>query len=259
MKKVFGILFLTFGVSGLFASSLEVGLGSVKFDYNEYKDDGTWLDSETSSYNIDGGFIQYDYDLGIFKDDDRKYDQKLELKYSFHLNTTNYDGSLLNGTPYKTTTDNYLHQGHIRYKASNKIDTNEIGVFVGLGYRYWDRDILGAAGYLETYEWPYYEAGLSWKWYDGDYFVGIEASYQKAYNPKMYAYLSGGLDFDLGDTKGYKYSIPLGYKINNNWNITLEYTYDEWNIEKSNVVRGFYEPSSETKNRYTYLSLEYKF
>jgi hypothetical protein len=254
----------------LYADSLELGLGSVKFDYNEYTEDGTWLDSEKNlNYMLDGGFIKYDYDLGVVREEDIQYDQKLELYYSFHLNTTNYNGSLSDGSPHQTNTDNTLHQGHLRYKAINSIENYQVGIFVGLGYRYWDRNILGDSGYLETYEWPYYEAGLSWKWSDGNFFMGIDASYQKAYKPTMIAYtknktnIGKDLDFDLGETKGRKLSIPIGYKMNTNWNIIVKYVYDEWKIEKSNVLQTAtsprYEPSSKTKNRYTYISLEYIF
>ena len=260
MKKILVGSILALGISTLQASSLEVGLGSLKFDYNEYKEDGTWLDSETNSkYDLDGGFVKYEHNLGVVKDEDIKYTQYLELYYSFHLNTTDYDGSLQDGTPHQTITDNYLHQGHLRYKAINKIENYELGMFFGLGYRYWDRDILGSAGYLETYEWPYYEVGLSWKWYDKNFYMGADISYQKAYQPKMYAHLNGGLDFDLGDTKGYKIDIPLGYKVNESWDIIAHYIYDSWDIEKSNIINGHYEPSSETKNSYAYISLKYKF
>jgi len=268
MKKLILIIFVLF--SSVSGSSLEVGLGSIKFNYNEYRDNGTWLDSEKSSTSeIDGAFIKYDYDLGFLIDNDQKYNQKLELYYSFHFTTTNYDGSLQDGTPYTGLTDNYLHQGHLRYKAINHIENYEIGLFTGLGYRYWDRDLLGNSGYLETYQFPYYEAGLSWKWYDGNFFMGLEASYQKAYKPTMIAYtknktnIGRDLEFDLGDTKGKKISIPLGYKINNNLKIILKYVYDEWSIEKSNILPTntgtAWEPSSETKNSYTYISFEYNF
>ena len=166
-------------------------------------------------------------------------------------------------------TDNYLHQGHLRYKAINSIENHQIGLFAGLGYRHWDRDLLGNSGYLETYQLPYYELGLSWKWFDGNFFMGIEASYQKAYKPRMTAYtvnktnIGRDLEFDLGETKGKKFTIPLGYKINDNINVVLTYVYDEWNIQRSNTLATntgtAYEPYSETKNRYTYISLEYKF
>ena len=258
VKKLLLVIFIL--KISLYGSSLEVGLGSVNFDYNEYGEDGTWLDGEKNSkYELDGGFVKYEYDLGMVKDEDMTYDQILELYYSFPFNTTKYDGL----TPYKGKTVNYLHQGHVRYKAINKVENHQVGIFIGLGYRYWNRDILGSDGYLETYEWPYYETGLSWKWYVGDFFMGIEASYQKAYKPTMIAYTKNnvkiGKDLDLGETKGRKFSIPIGYKINNNLNIIVKYVYDKWNIEKSNILQIATKPSIETKNRYTYVSLEFLF
>ena len=268
MKKI--LLFICLINVNLLSSSLEVGLGGLKFNYNEYTDDGNWFNSEKNSgYELNGGFVKYRHDLGIVREEDITYYQNLEIYYSFHLNTTDYDGSLSNGDPYQGKTDNYLHQGHVRYHAINKIENYELGLFLGLGYRYWDRDLLGQYGYLETYQWPYYEVGLSWKWFDGNYFMGASASYQKAYKPTMIAYtknktnIGRDLDFDLGDTKGYKIDIPIGYQINNNWDITLHYIYDVWDIQRSNTLATntgtAYEPSSETTNKYTYLSIEYRF
>jgi len=270
MKKIIALLFVVLSTSYLYASSLEMALGSLKFKYNEYREDGTWFDSETNDkYNINGGYITYEQDLGAYHSGDQTYQQKLELNYSFHLNRTDYDGYLQNkltgaiiGT-YKGSTDNYLHQGHIRYKAINKLGKHDLGIFVGLGYRYWERDILGQYGFLETYQWPYYEVGMSWRWYDGSFFTGLDASYQKAYKPTMYAHTSGGLDFDLGDTKGYKFDIPLGYKINDTWSIAAHYIYDRWDIGRSNIIKTSTgiarEPDSETENQYAYLALKYTF
>ncbi len=259
MKKILVGSILALGISTLQASSLEVGLGNVQFDYSEYLEDGSWFNSEKSEeYEVDGGFIKYEHSLSDLKNEDRKYKQYLEVYYSFHLNKAEHTQPNALGTP----TDNELHQGHLRYKAINKVENYELGIFVGLGYRYWDRDMLGSSslrGYLETYEWPYYEVGLSWKWYDKNFYMGADVSYQKAYQPKMYAHLNGGLDFDLGDTKGYKIDIPLGYKVNESWDIIAHYIYDSWDIEKSNIINGYYEPSSETKNSYAYISLKYKF
>jgi len=270
MKKILIGSILALGISTLQASSLEVGLGNVQFDYSEYLDDGSWFNSEKSEeYELDGGFIKYEHSLSDLKNEDRKYKQYLEVYYSFHLNRAEHTQPNALGTP----TDNELHQGHLRYKAINKVENYELGIFVGLGYRYWDRDMLGSSnlrGYLETYEWPYYEAGLSWKWYDGNFYMGIDASFQKAYKPTMIAYTKNistfgrDLDFDLGDTQGYKIDIPLGYKVNENWDVVLHYVYDAWDIEKSNelpIANGSkaWEPFSETRNSYTYISLKYKF
>jgi len=267
MKKLILLLFLFFANICLYGNSLEVGLGSIKFNYNEYGTNESWLDSETNSnsnFGVDGGYITYKYNLGKYNDDGRIYNQKLEFNYSYHQNTTFYNGylqSLTTGTltPYQGKTNNDLYQGDIRYKVVNKVGRNEIGLFTGLGYRYWDRNMQGKYGYLETYQWAYYEAGISLKWYDSNFFTGIDSSYQKAYKPTMRSYSNGGLNFDLGETKGYKYTIPFGYNINSSWSIALNYTYDEWKIKRSNAVQGFYEPRSITKNRYTYISLSYKF
>ena len=169
MKSVLKVLLAVMVSINLYADSIDFGLGSLKFDYNEYLDNGSWYNSEVSNnYELDGAFIKYNYDLGKLQEDEFSYNQNIELWYSFHLNKAYHKQP----NTVDTKTKNYLHQTHIRYKVENQFDNKSAGIFVGLGYRYWDRDMLGGngiSGYLETYQWPYYEAGLAWKWYDGNY------------------------------------------------------------------------------------------
>ncbi|MEA1955543.1 MAG: hypothetical protein U9N02_03515 [Campylobacterota bacterium] len=74
----------------------------------------------------------------------------------------------------------------------------------------------------------------------------------------MYAYLGSGLDFELGDTSGYYYEIPVKYDINNKYSIEISYKYDYWKISKSNIVNGYYEPNSKTKNKIIKIGMIYK-
>jgi hypothetical protein len=248
-------------LASLNASQLELGYGGLKFDYTETSSNGTWLDSETSGYgDLKGGYIKYVHDLGKIW----SYEQSVEGYYSFHEGFGAYDGHLQNSitgslTPYETTTWHEILQMHLRYKIENNVGESRVGWFLGLGNRAWDRDIQGPFGLLEEYEWNYGEIGLSGTWYENGFFTGFELSYQEALNPTMKAHINGGLDFDLGKTNGYKVRIPFGYNIDKAWSVSLNYVLDVWEIEQSNVVGGFVEPASETKNSYAYVALSYNF
>ena len=220
------------------ANELQFGFGGLKFNYNEYSTNGTWLDSETNGdFDIDGGFIKYNFDLKPLE----KYNQKIELWYRYHEGSTKYDGDVQSLgtktlTSYTGTTLNYLIHGHARYKIYTPVKKDEVGLFVGIGHRYWDREIQGRYGLLERYTWNYGEVGINGLWYDKEFFTGFELSYQKAIEPKMKAYFNGGMKFDLGNVDGYKLKVPFGYEVNKNYKISLVYMQDIWNIEKSNVV-----------------------
>lgn len=78
----------------------------------------------------------------------------------------------------------------------------------------------------------------------------------------MEAFLNGGLNFDLGDTSGFYYEIPLIYDINQNYSLELSYKYNYWKINRSNIInRGIYnysEPDSKTKNQIIKIGLVIK-
>ena len=105
----------------------------------------------------------------------------------------------------------------------------------------------------------YFNVGLKSMFHDEDWHVGVEFAYQRAVNPTLYADLKGGLNFDLGTTDGYYLEIPLIYDIDDNYSIELSYKYDYWKIRESNVVDGFYEPDSKTKNQILTISLVIEF
>ncbi len=248
----------------LFAKELKVGLGQLKFDYTETSPSGTYLNSEKSEYSdIDGLEIVYNQTLSPINRD--KQSTTLEISLRHFDGPTNYDGFLQSTVtgqilaPYKTITQNKLTNTKIRFYQTTHQPTYDASIFASFGYREWERDITGPFGLLENYNWKYYDVGLKFTWYEKRWSIGFEAAYQEAIAPEMTAYINGSIKFDLGDTTGHYYKIPIRYALNESWDIEAAYEYNEWKISKSTVVNGFYEPDSVTKNSFATLGVVYHF
>ncbi len=218
----------------------------------ESDDNGDFLDSQTSDYqDIIGAEMVYEkvFAKGYGGGDE----SALVLSLAYSEGKSAYDGHLQSGgviiSPYSTTTDMKIFTPKLRWMETKKTKNYDVGVFVSLGYRYWERDNSNDQyGYLEEYKWAYADIGLKALFHDENWHIGLELAYQKAIAPTLYAGVDGGVDFDLGDTSGYNVVVPLQYDINKNLAFEMAYEYDMWKIEKSNVVNGYYEPQSETKN-----------
>ena len=244
--------FLIFGSSVAYADSFKALLTSLSMDYTERDSNGNFLDSEKSDYgDIDG--LELAYSMDFASGHGGADSSSLEFDFAYSRTKSNYDGFLQAGgvivAPFTTTTDMTIYEPRIRWRETKKTDAYDVSVFTSLGYRYWVRDINSAAyGYKEEYSWAYGDVGMRVMFHDNSWHIGLEGAYQKAYAPKLHADLAGGLDFDLGDTSGYNLSVPLVYDVNKNTSIELSYEYDYWDISASNVVNGYFEPDSETKN-----------
>ena len=263
MRIALFVLFF-FIVNFLNADEIRVGTASLKMNYVETSRSGAFLDSETSQYkDINGFSFSYKKDIGRLNKENQQ--TSLELSLRQVKGDSNYDGflqSTVTGqilSPYKTITNNEILEYKIRIAQTKQTQNYNVGVFTSLGYREWERDITGIYGLREIYDWKYLDIGLTLDTSDRDWDIGLEIGYQKAINPKMMAYTNGGLDFDLGDTSGYYYKIPLGYNINKSLKVEAVYEYNQWKIGASNTVKGFYEPDSKTKNKIISLHIVYKF
>jgi len=246
------------------ADEIKFGVNYLKMDYVETSKEGKFLDSEKSEYKDIGGFnLSYTKHLTTLKQE--KQLTSLELSLRYFKGDTKYDGflqSTITGqiiSPYKTLTNNEIIEPKIRIKQTAYSSNYDASIFVSYGYRQWERVITGPYGLKEIYDWQYYDVGISGTFYDGSWDIGFEIAYQEAIKPKMKAYIKGGLNFDLGDTKGYYYKIPLGYNFNKNWRLETFYEYNQWKIKASNVVSGFYEPDSTTKNKIIGFNISFIF
>jgi len=245
--------------SNLYADSMKLYTKLLQMDYTEYAQDGSFLDSEKShSLDIAGAELVYLFDFA--RGDGGADSSSLEFSLSYLQGKSNYDGFLQSSggaiiKGFRSRTDNKITEPRIRWRETKKGKVYDASLFASLGYRYWRRDLGSQYGYTEKYRWAYGDVGVSFTFHDGDWDLGFEGAYKRAYSPTMYAAIGSGLDFDLGKTSGYNFSIPLRYNINKDTSLELVYEIDTWDIGASNVVSGYREPNSQTKNKSIKLGL----
>jgi hypothetical protein len=264
MKQILNALILMLTVNTLLmADSLKLSVDFLAMDYTEYDSSGSFLDSETSDYGDIAGFeIQYNYRFanGFAGGDE----DLIEFSFDYYNGKTDYNGALFSTTtgamlqPYKNTTDHIIMNPKIRFHEKKRTENYDIGIFTSLGYRYWKRDMQGPYGYMEEYKWFYADIGLDMTISDGNWHLGLESAYQQAIAPTMDAHLGNTMSFDLGNTAGYYLKIPLSYDVNKYYSIECSYQYDYYKIKKSNIVNGYFEPESETKNQIVKIGMIFK-
>ncbi len=250
-NKLYGSLLLsTLLSSGACAApyALAISVDTTRFDYAETGDNGELLDTERSEFGDIAGFtfaFEPDY-------------QGFYITTSYSSGTTDYIGGTdVNPTygSYLTTTNNTILDYSAGFKTTFLLDPYgelQMPLQVGLGYREWQRDILGTYdvyGITETYEWGYFDVGIGLHLaLSPDATIGVDANYRKAFNAQMYEDLYGHT-FTLNNVYGYTIAVPLEFALNRSVSAFFQYNYEYWNIDASNVVDGWYEPDSETKNQ----------
>lgn len=234
-------------------------INTLTMDYMEYKENGEYFDSERA-HSIPG--FTFGYTTGI--SDGLLGDRGLlDLEISSFQGETTYIGSKQGGNygDLTTTSDNIITDTAIGYRETKRFDQMEFFTKAGLGFRYWERSLND--GYIEEYYWPYValKTGIITEVFN-NISLGVSLEYHKALHPKMYANFAG--TFDLGRTDGYTLSIPFIYYISPSWAFKVAYSYQTWNIEKSNTIKdslgqSWHEPRSESDfNRFDF-GFEYHF
>lgn len=249
--------------TSVYASSygLSISADTTQFDYSETAQ-GQLLDTETNNFGDITGFtlsLEPDY-------------QGFYLTTSYSNGNTDYIGATNIDPTYgsfRTTTENTLLNYSAGFKTTTLLDRyGEIKMpfKIGLGYREWERDIQGkyddalgayVSGVNEIYDWGYLDIGIGLHFaLSPDATLGIDASYQTAFNAQMRVY---GNTFDLNNVHGYKITVPLEIVLNQSMSAFFQYNYEYWNISESNVIDGWYEPDSETKNQTLSAGLKFWF
>lgn len=251
MKNV--VLSLLILGAGLCADSLKFSVQGMEMKYVETGRSGEFLNKQTSSISdINGLGIEYGYDIGNFG-------PSVMLSLDYLKGDSAYDGFLQDTSgnivsPYQTNTKMKIVEPKIRLQQQLFTGDVEMNVFASLANRDWTRDIQGQYGYLEEYEWAYADVGTRFLFKINRARLGIEFAYKYAFDPKLYAAFNGGMNFNLGTTKGYTLEVPMIVDLNRAMAIELSYKLDNWSISHSNVVNGYYEPDSETDNQILKLS-----
>ena len=243
---------------------IDIGVSLLSFDYAEYLD-GQFLDGETGL--LPGFYASYAKDIGV-----QSY---IKFAGTYHLGEVDYDGETQGaGIPIQSTSDADIVDTYFVYgrRLNNGAKTAfPFGVYGGLGYRYWRRNINPSltpsgntvAGVLEYYDWFYITAGLK-----GHIATinNMSVNFNIRTTRMMHAEIE--IDYlgfqnrdnnslDLGEKWGLFVGVPIKFKA---WdqNITIEPFYRQWDIGRSNIDpitsagvptgSGVFEPDSETRN-----------
>jgi hypothetical protein len=237
----------------------QLGVGLMGFNYAEYDDNNAFLDG-------DSGFIP-----GVLQklklDTEKSY---TEFVGNIYANTIQYDGQTQGGTPLKTDSFAFIIDTHVKYglKLSH---ARHHGPYVGLGFRYWLRNIRAGtdvngnsvAGLLEQYYWSYGLLGYAGNFRVSENFtLGFDIRHTYMFNAKMDVNFLGYKNYDntqvdLGNRGGLRFSMPIRSKISKHGPVVAPY-YEILDIGKSNSVRVtsdgvptntfIHEPRSETRN-----------
>ncbi len=245
-----------------------IGTSLLRFNYVEYDDNGKWLDEEnglipglvlSSVQRHPGYWTRWDASIGY------------DLIY--------YNGQTQSGTPLQTRSDALLIDMAIMYGQDfAPAYGREMGVYAGLGYRYWLRNIRpgvdangnNVAGILEHYRWYYGILGYKAMFWAGDRVkTGWDFRFTRMLAAEMGIDFLGYCGYDntrvsLGEKPGARLAVPVEIRRRHG-TLTITPYYEIIDIGRSNTVfltrngslvdcdgNGFndavYEPRSETRN-----------
>lgn len=205
------------------AGDLAIGVGSEYFSWREYDDSGDRLLEESGPR------------LFMTVDAERRYgDWVYGFRGRIYSAQVDYDGQLLDGTPYKTDTD---YNGlTLEFDFTHPITFNgdysasAWAMRLGLGYDTWRRNILGSGGYEEHYTIPYLRLGMLY---------GRESALQVLAGVKYPFSTEEDVDwsrfgFDdpaLSPEPDFSLFATLAYRMAKHWRLSL--SYDSYRFKKS--------------------------
>ena len=241
-------------------STFEIGAGLMAFDYVEYDDNNVFLDGETGL--IPGVIVKLKTNKRIY----------YEWEGSLYYNTIEYDGQTQGGSPVVTDSDALILDTHFKIGLNfEPAFEREQKIYMGMGYRYWYRniqsgqDVLGnpVAGILEEYSWYYGLLGYEVHFAAANNVkVGLDLRLTKMFKAQLEVDFLGFQSFDntvldLGNKVGARFAIPVEIKMAQS-SVTVTPFYEIIDIGKSNIVRvssngvptatSILEPRSETRN-----------
>jgi hypothetical protein len=150
---------------------------------------------------------------------------------------------------YTSETTNKIREIELGCRESRGVSYGRTSFVFGIGDRLWERELSGFQ--KEDYKWKYGFVGMGFDFnIIKNTALGVHIRYQRAVSPKMEAKGSPiAATFDLGTTDGFRLEAPLAVGVTKNIDLTASYRYDYWKINKSNIINGYYEPDSKTKNQ----------
>ena len=240
--------------------NLGVGFDAMYFDYREFNGNDVLLNKETGP--MPG------LHLSAMLQWDNWYS---EMVYEYHLGTVDYDGQTQNGDFLSTETEeDIVDLSLVAGRYFGAASRYRSAVYAGLGYHYWERNILPTstvAGLLETYEWSYALLGAKFSFLkSAQNGLLLDLRVRRMLDATMEVDFLGFMNWDnvtlnLGEDWSYRVGLPYILSLNQNASLTIEPYLSTWFINRSNsqeitsdgvplspVRLVVHEPRSETTN-----------
>lgn len=229
------------------ASTVEIGLSVLRFNYTEYNDAGARLDRELGSipglsFKLTRRFSAWEW----------------EGLASYHHGHVNYTGQTQSGAPYNTRTDE--ENSDFALRLGHWFDASyPFMPYAGLGYRRWDRNILPAtlSGLFESYRWTYGWLGTKFMAFQKENsHIMLDVGLIKPLATEMHVYIRGTDNaatvlYPKGKT-GLRMMLTSQRALSENSTLILEPYFEYWRLGRSpSVTTGgdtVYEPASKTRN-----------
>ena len=229
-QTILVVMFLFAGTSSLLANKKTQPLTSNFLEFYSYQYDEPSLMSKTSKLPFLGFGLEYKIPA-----DRSNFTGKLR----FNFGRTNYR-SVNTGNSYK---DNTIR---LNFEQSYQLNFNTFNLHSGLGIR-WLYDNSGGKQTTTghgTYDrrsiYFYLPIGLSFSDAIGTPITGqiniLIKGHQKSFLAERVGFT------DIGNDQNSGYGLSIDYKLSSQSEIFLDY----WNIEKSKLVQGYFEPENQT-------------
>lgn len=238
---------------------IEAGVSAMDFGYQEFDDGGKLIDREDGVIPGIRGEIAYS--------DERA--AEISVEGSYHGGNVDYDGQTSTGLPLQTTTEEDLADVSVRFAYwFGEGEERRVAPYVGLGYRYWHRDILSTtigalpiSGLSEEYRWGYAVIGIKASLPSLNERVDwtVDLGITRTIDPRIDIDFKGIFDditLELGERTGIRLSSGFRFRISERSALEIEPYYERWKLgrspnavlTKNGLFRGFvFEPYSETK------------
>jgi hypothetical protein len=266
LKIRFSLLFVGLLISPITWSApdftLGVGIDAMRFYYREFDDDDKV--SNTEKGVIPGLVLSAAFEWETWY---------TEFNYKYNTGKVEYDGQTQDGIPAFTDTQEDIVDVNLiagRYFGSAAYYRSSI--YGGLGYYYWERDILpgkdingdSVGGLFETYEWSYALIGARFSLKESSHSgLLLALRLQRMLDATMEVDYLGfenrdNLELDLGEEWSFRLGLPYILSTKDNARLTIEPYLVTWFIGRSpskQVTSGgvpvgkiAWEPRSETYN-----------
>lgn len=253
-----GLLFSSLAWS---APALDLGIGvdAMYFDYREFDDNDILLNKEVG---LLPGLV-----LSAKLDWEHWYS---ELNYQYNRGTVEYDGQTQTGTPIITDTEeDIIDVSLIVGRYFGGAAAYRSAIYAGLGYYYWERNILPTgtvSGLFETYEWSYALLGGKFSLLkSSDTGLLLDVRLRRMLDATMEVDFLGfqnldNLELDIGEEWSLRVALPYIMTIDQHARFSIEPYLTTWFIGRSpdvEVTSGglplpiptvAHEPRSETTN-----------